>query len=125
MIDNKKIQEIIDTSQYGEYDSNHEWNASYTTTDKLNWLEGMLKEWEQTDAEGRKLITAFIRMILGDAWVDLGSVIDRLELYAAIPEVARVLDYLKQNYEKDRKGRWVVKKGKKQKLNYGRVEVPE
>jgi len=99
MDDNKKLSvtahelaKIIQLSEYGEYGSDHDRTPSYTLENKLDWVETMLKDWDNTEPDGKKLIVYFIRILVKEAGSSSALVVDRLASYSQIPEVAKVIN---------------------------------
>lgn len=82
-----EITQIIQLSQWGEYDALHEWSPFYTLKDKTDFLAEMLNDWEKTEPEGKKLILQFIRALIQDASIDLFFLTDKLVFFDDFPEI--------------------------------------
>ncbi|HCL56318.1 MAG TPA: hypothetical protein DHW82_04835 [Spirochaetia bacterium] len=87
------VQKIIDQTKYGEYDQYHEWSPSYSLSDKTVFLENMLKDWERTEEEGKKLILQFAKDLLKEAGKWNSVIIEKLERYSQIPEIKEIYNH--------------------------------
>ncbi|MFH1253017.1 MAG: hypothetical protein V1664_01650 [Candidatus Uhrbacteria bacterium] len=85
------LTKIIQQGLHGEYGADHDWSPDGSLKTKIGWLEEMLKNWDQTEPEGKKLIMYFLRSLIKEAKENSTVVTDRLTPYAKIPEVAKVI----------------------------------
>ena len=85
----KKIEETITMTMWGEYDSYHEWSPSYSLADKARYLGEFLRDWETTDAEGRKLVLDFARSLIKDNRAFALPVAEQLVANAHLPDIVQ------------------------------------
>lgn len=95
MVTAQELSRLIEHLQvYGEYDSYHEWSLYYTLQNKLDSLEEMLKNWDDTEPAGQKLILNFIQILIKEAYYDPMIIKWKLAEHYHIPEVAAILNGL-------------------------------
>lgn len=72
---------------YGEYDEYHEWSLFYSLKDKLNFLDAMLKNRDNTEPLGKKIILQRIRDLIKEAGSNEENITNILTSYIHIPEI--------------------------------------
>ncbi len=86
----RDVGKKIDATKYGEYDSNHEWNACYGFSDKCAVLASLLDEWDSTEPEGRRLVVQFVRMLAAEMSQVESPLAELLATHAEKPEIVAV-----------------------------------
>jgi len=87
----QEVTALIDMTAGGEYGADHDWSPSFTLQDKVDVLERLMKNWENTEPEGKKQIIQFIRM-LNKEWFDSAhGIANVVAQYSQQPEVVSVV----------------------------------